>query len=76
MTGITKFFKPTGGNGGAIKKSDKAPGTSAREVFSNVDNIKGAQRAAVRPTMDTDSDVEILGGEVSFPSGKLPQQRV
>ncbi|GIL73783.1 hypothetical protein Vretimale_5354 [Volvox reticuliferus] len=63
MAGIMKFFKPTDGGG---KKADQGTvGTAAREVFSPVCNTKGVQRAAIRPALDNDSDVEIVDGEAS-----------
>ncbi|GLI61305.1 hypothetical protein VaNZ11_003659 [Volvox africanus] len=64
MAGIMKFFKPTEGVG---RKADQGSvGTAAREVFSPVCNTKGVQRAAIRPALDNDSDVDIVDGEASM----------
>jgi hypothetical protein len=66
MAGIMKFFKPTEGSGGCKKAEPGAVGNATREVFSPVGNTQGVQRVPARQGPDNDSDVEIVGDEVSY----------
>lgn len=66
MTGITKFFKPTGTIGSAKKPGD-APASAARSPFAPLGNTEGIVRATIRPVNEADDDVVLMEQEVSAP---------